>query len=166
MKARFSLHPLLKMGKLALPNVQTATFLILAGALFTAGLLAQAVAGRDGLTVHQIEDGRAQVKIIARGETVVGSDGNMDRYLAVVSSKRREQEMPVILVHYYPFIDSGLSEEAMNSGRILRLKLRYAPYCSLEPNKFVVRKAFDAEAVSRLQSETDGAGLPCYRITP
>ena len=107
---------------------------------------------------------RVEVKIIARGSSMVSSTGNMDIYLAIISNGRHDEPIAARLVYYYPFFASGLSADQMASGHPFHLRLSYAGYCGMEAKDFAVQQALDSDAVTKLIEASSHDVLPCFVV--
>ena len=102
---------------------------------------------------------RVNVTILARGSHVSGSTGNMDSYLVLLSERKDQQPVAARLVHYYPGFQHPITDEAISSQRRFRVSVIPATYCSMDAKAFVVKRAFDPEAVEKVEGN-----LPCVVV--
>jgi hypothetical protein len=102
---------------------------------------------------------RVNVTILARGSHVSGSTGNMDSYLVLLSARKNREPVSARLVDYYPGFQHGITDEAITSHRQFRVSVTAAAYCAMDAKAFVVRRAFDPEAIGRIQGN-----LPCVVV--
>jgi hypothetical protein len=104
---------------------------------------------------------RFEVTVVARGSSTASSTGDMDLYLAMISSKGRHHSiMAAQLVDYYSHYEQGISDDRLSSRRPLRLYLAYAGYCRIDAKAFLVRHIFDAEALATIRGpNVQSAGL-------
>jgi hypothetical protein len=94
---------------------------------------------------------RVNVTILARGSHVSGSAGNMDSYLVLLSERNNREPVAARLVDYYPGFQHGITDEAITSHRQFRVFVTAATYCDMDAKAFVVKRAFDPEAIERVQ---------------
>jgi len=94
---------------------------------------------------------RVNITILARGSHVSDSSGNMDSYLVLLSERKSEGPVAARLVDYRSEIEPGLSDEAIRAHPQVRVRVTPAAYCAMDASGFVVRRAFDPEAVSKLR---------------
>lgn len=99
------------------------------------------------------------VTILARGSHVSGSTGNMDSYLVLLSERKNREAVAARLVDYYPSFEHGITDEAIRSHREFRASVTAADYCAMDAKAFVVKRAFDLEAVDKVQGS-----LPCVVV--
>lgn len=102
---------------------------------------------------------RVHVTILARGSGASDSTGNMDSYLVLLSEGKNREMVAARLVDYYPGVQQGLSDEAILSHRQFRVFVTPAAYCAMDATAFVVKHAFDAEAIGKVQGN-----LPCVVV--
>lgn len=99
------------------------------------------------------------VTIIARGSGATDSTGNMDTYLVLLSEGKNREPVAARLVDYYPSLQHGITDEAIMSRRQFRVFVTSADYCAMDAKVFVVKHAFDAEAIGKVQGN-----LPCVVV--
>jgi hypothetical protein len=102
---------------------------------------------------------RVTVTILARGSHVSGSTGNMDSYLVLLSERKNREPVGARLVHYYPGSQQGVTDQAISSHPQFRVSVTAATYCAMDAKAFVVKRAFDPEAIGRIQGN-----LPCVVV--
>jgi hypothetical protein len=102
---------------------------------------------------------RVNVTIVARGSHVSGSTGNMDSYLVLLSEGKNREPVAARLVDYYPGFQQGIIDEAISSHPQFRVSVTAATYCAMDAKAFVVKRAFDPEAIEKLQGN-----LPCMVV--
>jgi hypothetical protein len=105
-----------------------------------------------------------EVRMIARGSAATSGDGTMDSYLAVVFRGKNREETTARLVHYYPRYETGIPNERILSGHVLRLRLSDENYCGMAAGDFVVQEVFDAGALARALERSDQSRLPCFLV--
>jgi hypothetical protein len=129
--------------------------LLLPGAPLLQARSRRALGDLSGTEVWQ----RVNVTILARGSHVSGSTGNMDSYLVLLSERKNREPVAVRLVDYYPGFQQGITDEAISSHRQFRLFVTAATYCDMNAKAFVVKRAFDPEAIEKVQGN-----LPCLLV--
>lgn len=113
---------------------------------------------------HKLETKRVSVRIIARGSSVRSSTGNMDTYIAVITSRKHENSVTIRLVNYYPPFADGLPADRIDAGDLFLLRLRYAPYCDMNVSSFAIQQTYDEDSIRRMQIAGDQSILPCFLI--
>ena len=101
----------------------------------------------------------ANVTILARGSNVSDSTGDMDSYLVLLSEHKHREPVLARLVDYRSGIEPGLTDDAILSHPQYRVRVTAADYCAMDASAFVVKRAFDLEAVGRVQGS-----LPCVVV--
>lgn len=106
---------------------------------------------------------RVEVTIVARGPSVTSGIGNMDSYLALISTKRDSHSLTAArLVDYYPSFQDGLPDDHIASGRAFHLRLTYAKYCKMTATDFAVQQVFDQNTLDQVRAKQDK--LPCFLV--
>lgn len=72
---------------------------------------------------------------------------------------RTREPVAARLVHYYPGFEYRISDEAITSHRQFRVAVTAATYCAMDAKGFVIERAFDPEAIDKIQGS-----LPCFVI--
>jgi hypothetical protein len=103
------------------------------------------------------------VKIVARGPHVSGSTGDMDSYLAVISTRKHE-EIAARLVHYHPDFERAISDERLVSGAVFHFRVTAAEYCAMNATDFFALRIFDEESVAKMRAPGQQERLPCLLI--
>jgi hypothetical protein len=83
----------------------------------------------------------------------------MDSYLVLISERKNREPVAARLVDYYPSFEHGITDDAIASHGQFRVVVTAATYCAMDAKAFVVTRAFDPEAIEKLQGN-----LPCMVI--
>lgn len=83
----------------------------------------------------------------------------MDSYLVLLSERKAREPVAARLVDYHPGFQRGITDEAISSHRQFRVSVTAATYCDMDAKAFLVTRAFDPEAIEKVQGN-----LPCMLV--
>jgi hypothetical protein len=104
------------------------------------------------------------IRVIAKGSVATSGNGSMESYLVTVSRRRDRAQAVARLVYYHPSYETGILDQRIRSGQVLRLRLSAENYCAMAASDFLVREIFDADELSKALQPNDQRQLPCFLV--